>query len=101
MQTAIHVNAPRLLYPELLLLAKKRIFELVDAPEFQAKLSTCPLVALSDIASEHNTHKIELGKLIGSEISLYVLPYENDPFPHCLYTNNNIGDFIISINFSF
>lgn len=72
------------LYPELPLLAKKRIFELVDAPEFQAKVSTCPVVPLLYIASEHNTHKMELVKLIGSEISLYVLPYENDGFPHCL-----------------
>lgn len=64
----------------------------VDQPMIFVASSPVPLVA-------HPKTFIEIGILtLYSPISAFVFWVS---YIHCLYTNNNIGDFIISINFSF
>ena len=64
----------------------------VDQPMIFVESDPVPLVA-------HPKKFIEIGRLIlYSPFNVSVIWVS---YTHCLYTNNNIGDFIISINFSF
>lgn len=50
---ATHAKAPKVVYPLLDLLARKRILDLDDPSLLHAKVSTVPDVTLLFIASEH------------------------------------------------